>query len=38
MNDLDKEIDKCEIKRDFYGSLINVVDHKFKSTIENPKS
>ena len=37
VDDLDKEIDKCEIKRNFYGSLINVVDHKFKSTIENPK-
>ena len=35
VTDLDKEINKSEMKRSFYESLINIVDHKFKSSIGN---
>ena len=35
MNNLDKEINSFEGKRTVLESLINVVDHKFKSIIEN---
>ena len=33
VNNLDKDIDKFEVKRSFYNRYINVVDHKFKSTV-----
>ena len=35
VTNLDKDIDKFEIKRSFYNKYINIVDHKFKTTI-NP--
>jgi len=35
VTNLDKDIDKFEVKRSFYNRYINIVDHKFKSTI-NP--
>ena len=33
VNNLDKDIDKFEVKRSFYNRYINIVDHKFKSTV-----
>ena len=35
INNLDRDINRCEVKRNFYEGLINIVDHKFKSIIEN---
>ena len=34
VTNLDKEINKVEVKRDFYESLINIIDYKFKSNFE----
>ena len=35
VSNLDKDIDKFEVKRSFCNRYINIVDHKFKSTV-NP--
>ena len=35
VTNLDKEVNKVEIKRSFYENLLNIVDHKFKSISSN---
>ena len=34
ITNLDKEINKAEVKRDFYENLISIIDYKFKSIFE----
>ena len=37
ITNLDKEINKVEIKRNFYENLLNVIDHKFKLIFSKPQ-
>ena len=37
VTNLDKEINKTEVKRSFYESLLNIMDHKFKTIFSKPE-
>ena len=37
ITNLDKEINKVEIKRNFYENLLNIIDHKFKIIFSKPQ-
>ncbi len=37
ITNLDKEINKVEIKRNFYENLLNIIDHKFKLIFSKPQ-